>query len=131
MPDSPPVPDSAPPPRGARQQVQLPRDLHTRFAALCERNGVTAATLLYGWYTTAAHAAAHGQGHLLPRGGRPRRGSVGEVVGVPWRQGRAEYERCRRWLAAAGTDPTTVLRAAVQTFVAVDGDILATAWPPR
>ena len=43
--------------RGPRQQVQIPADLHARFHALCEANGVNSATLLYGWLIAAARIA--------------------------------------------------------------------------
>lgn len=124
------MPDTSPPPRGARKQVQLPIALHREFTALCEANGVTSATLLYAWLISAARVAAQGRHHHLPGGGRPPRGSVGEVVGVPWKQGDAEYEQCRRYLAEAGTDPTAVLRAAVAAYIAADGDIVMMDWPP-
>jgi hypothetical protein len=110
--------------------VQLPAPLHARFHELCEANGVNSATLLYGWLITAARFANRGHGHRLPRAGRPRRGTIGEVVNVPWRQGDREYLRCRAKLVDAGTDPRTVLRAAVSAYVAAEGDILAMRWPP-
>lgn len=117
-------------PRGPRQRVLLPVALNARFAAHCEANGVNGATLLYGWLVAAARIVRQGHGHTLPKGGRSRRGTVGEVVGVDWSQGGVEYRRCRDLLAQAGTDPTTVLRSSVASYVAVGGDILAMQWPP-
>jgi len=111
--------------------VQLPPDMHANFAALCDHNGVTAATLLYGWYVAAARAVQQGRGHAFPRGGKYPRGSIGApLMQVHWSQGGEEYRRCRDRLAAAGTDPTVVLRAAVAAYIAAKGDILSMAWPP-
>jgi hypothetical protein len=121
-----------------RTWVELPRDLVAEVQRYAAGADVNMSNLWYHWVVQAAQLAARrGSAAKLPQAlmhgsqRRMARGSLGPTRAVRWRQSKAEFERCRDLIDAAGSTVTAVLIAAAQAYVDAGGDVVAMSWPPN